>query len=187
MARSKLKRKGGSKFIKIDSYVKRSAAWKALTPTERAAYLEVKWRYDGFNNGRIGVGCRELADELNKGRDTASRALKGLEEKGFIVEMKASAFNVKNRAATEWRLTEYPCNVTNQLASKDFMRVHLKEKPQSDPSDTQSDPSDAAPRKPIGKTPHSRMDRTVTPEIKKPQSHPSDTYRSTMGGRTNVA
>lgn len=101
MAGSKFKRKGKAKFIMIDGYVKRSAAWQALTPIERAAYIEVKWRYDGLNNGRVGLGCRELAVELNMGRDTAARALNGLEEKGFIAKAKASAFNVKNRTVTE--------------------------------------------------------------------------------------
>ena len=117
---SKFKRKGKGKFIMIEAYVKRSAGWKALTPIERSAYIEVKWRYDGLNNGRIGLGCRELADELNMGRDTAVRALNGLQEKGFIAKVKASAFNVKNRTATEWRLTEHKCDVTGEFATKDF-------------------------------------------------------------------
>ena len=42
--------------------------------------------------------------------------------------MKRSGFNVKNRAATEWRLTEYQCDVTGQLATKDFMRWTPEEK-----------------------------------------------------------
>jgi DNA-binding MarR family transcriptional regulator len=125
---SKFKRKGKGKFIMIEAYVKRSAGWKALTPIERSAYIEVKWRYDGLNNGRIGLGCRELADELNMGRDTAVRALNGLQEKGFIAKVKASAFNVKNRTATEWRLTEHKCDVTGEFATKDFLRWQPHEK-----------------------------------------------------------
>lgn len=183
---SKYKRKGRSKFIMIDGYVKRSAAWKALSPIDRAAYLEVKWRYDGVNNGRIGLGCRELADEINMGRDTAVRALNNLVEKGFIAKAKPSAFNVKNRTVTEWRLTEYPCDVTNQLPTKDFMRWGAEKKPQSHPSDTQSHPSDTTGAKMPVSGVHSRMDRTVKPDFGKPQSHPSDTYRYTMGGRPNA-
>lgn len=141
------KRKGKQKFIMIDSYVKRCAAWRALTPIERSAYIEVKWRYDGLNNGRIGLGCRELADEINMSRNTADRALDALAEKGFIAKSKASAFNVKNRAVTEWRLTEYKCDVTGQLPSKEFMRWEPTIKTQSHPRDTQSHPRDTPCRK----------------------------------------
>ncbi len=184
---SKYRRKGKAKFIMIESYVKRSAAWKALTPIERAAYLEVKWRYDGLNNGRIGLGCRDLADEINMGRDTAARALDGLAAKGFIARAKPSAFSVKNRAVTEWRLTEYSCDVTGQLPTKEFMRWEPTKKPQSHPSDTQSHPSDSATSKSPLSGGHSRMGRTVKPVFKKPQSHPSDTYRYTIGGTTDAA
>jgi DNA-binding transcriptional regulator YhcF (GntR family) len=128
MARSRYKRKGKSKFIMIDGYIMRSAAWKALTANERASYLEVKWRYDGLNNGRIGLGCRELAEAIGVSKDTAKRSLDNLQAKGFIAMMKRSGFNVKNRAATEWRLTEYKCDVTGQLSTKDFMRWTAEEK-----------------------------------------------------------
>ena len=184
MSRSK-KRKGQSKFVMIAAYVKRSDAWKALTPVERSAYIEVKWRYDGLNNGRIGLGCRELADDINMSRDTAARALDGLQAKGFIAKAKASAFSVKNRAVTEWRLTEYACDVTGELASKDFMRWRPEKKQQSHPSDTQSHPSDSRERKMPEITPNSRTHRTVQPDFVVSQSHPSDTYISTMGGRAD--
>lgn len=187
MAKSRFKRKGKAKFIMIDGYVKRSAAWKALTPIEKVAYIEVKWRYDGLNNGRIGLGCRELGDELNMGRDTAARALEGLQGKGFIVKSKPSAFNVKNRIATEWRLTEYGCDVTGALPTKEFIHWYPEEKTQSHPSDIQSDPSDSnRPKKGMAAV-HSRTHRTVRPDIANSQSHPSDTYRYTIGGKADAA
>jgi DNA-binding transcriptional MocR family regulator len=184
---SKWKRKGKQKFIMIEGYVKRSPGWKALTPIERAAYIEVKWRYDGLNNGRIGLGCRELADEIGMGRTTASQALEGLQEKGFIAKAKASAFNVKNRAVTEWRLTEYRCDVTGELPTKEFTRWGLEKKTQSAPSDTQSAPADTAPMKKGKIVPHSPLHRTVEPHSGKTQSAPPDTYRYTMGGKADAA
>ncbi|MBE0559921.1 MAG: hypothetical protein IH622_03685 [Ochrobactrum anthropi] len=182
---SNYKRKGKAKFIMIDGYVKRSLAWKDLTPIERNAYLEVKWRYDGLNNGRIGLGVRELAEELNMGNDTASRSLKALVAHGFIVNTKASAFNVKNRAVAEWRLTEYKCDVTGELPTKEFMRWEPKKKTQSHPSDTQSHASDCDHKKEGQKGPHSRTHRTVKPVSDISQSHPSDTYRYTIGEGTD--
>ena len=41
---------------------------------------------------------------------------------GFLVLMKKGAFSLKHRHATEWRLTEFPCDVTHDLPTKDFMR-----------------------------------------------------------------
>lgn len=178
---NKFKRKGKQKFIMIEAYVKRCAAWRALTPIERSAYIEVKWRYDGLNNGRIGLGCRELADEINMSRNTADRALDVLAEKGFIVKSKASAFNVKNRAVTEWRLTEYKCDVTGELASKEFMRWEPAKKPQSHPRDTQSHPRDTPLPKMGEMIGHSVTHGTVRPKSPVSQSHPRDTYRYTIG------
>jgi DNA-binding transcriptional MocR family regulator len=187
MARNRFKRKGKSKFILIEGYVKECAAFKALSALGRAAYLEVKWKYDGWNNGRIGLSCRELADRLNVGRDSASRALNELQEKGFIAVGKASAFSVKNRLATEWRLTEHSCDVTKALPTKDFVWWGQKNKTQSDPSDTQSDPSDTQRSKHPETPPHSPTHRTVNANFDNPQSDPSDTYRSTIQGETNAA
>ena len=116
------KRKGGGKFVMIDRYVFQSAAWQALTPHERAAYLELKWRYNSHNNGWIGLGERELARALHSGKDTARRALGGLIAKGFVVKASPSGFNRKNRVATEWRLTEYRDDKTGEPPTKDFIR-----------------------------------------------------------------
>ncbi|WP_247872611.1 MarR family transcriptional regulator [Brucella sp. 2280] len=179
---NKYKRKGKSKFIMIEGYVKRSPAWKALTPIERSAYLEVKWRFDGMNNGRIGLGCRELADELGMSRNTADRALDRLAEIGFIAKAKPSAFNVKNRSVTEWRLTEYRCDVTGELPTKDFMRWEPKEKTQSHPRDTQSRGWDCCTKNKGQNTLHSVTHGTVGPVSEVSQSHPRDTYRYTIGG-----
>lgn len=187
---SKWKRKGGQKFLMIDSYVYRSAAFRALLPAERVAYEEMKWRYDGTNNGRIGLGCAELADALHaRSKDTASRALAGLQAKGFIAKTKASAFNVKHRATTEWRLTEYRDDVTGELPTRDFIRWSPppENKQQSDGSDAQSDGSDQGLVLPGHNRVHSPMDRTVGPVSAKSQSDGSDPYRYTRRGGTSRA
>lgn len=184
---SKYKRKGKSKFIMIEAYVKRSAAWKALTPIERCAYLELKWRYDGMNNGYIGLGCRELSDELNMGRDTARRALNKLLEVGFINKQKPSAFSLKNRAVTEWRLTEYRCDVTGELPTKTFMRWEPKKKQQAHPSDTQAHPSYCEQEEEGQKAPRRSTHAPVRVVSLVSQAHPSDTYRYTIGGSADCS
>ena len=76
----------------------------------------------GSNNGRLPYSVREAATELQIGKSTAARALRHLEERGFIVAITRGGFNCKIRHSTEWRLTEFPCDVTRELATKDFAR-----------------------------------------------------------------
>jgi hypothetical protein len=45
-----------------------------------------------------------------------------LQARGFIVPMKKGAFSLKRKHATEWRLTEFPCDMTHAPASKEFAR-----------------------------------------------------------------
>ena len=40
----------------------------------------------------------------------------------FIVPITKGAFSLKKRHGTEWRLTEFPCDVTHAISTKDFMR-----------------------------------------------------------------
>jgi hypothetical protein len=187
MAKSRFKRKGQSKFLMIEGYILRSPAWRALSSNDKAAYLELKWRYDGLNNGRIGLGCRELAEALHSSKDTALRVLESLMEKGFVAKAKASGFNVKNRTATEWRLTEYTCDVSGQLPTKDFMRWEAKENPQAHQKDAQAHQKDSNGIARRQNNPHRRTTGTVRPIPAPAQAHQKDTYSITMGGTTDAA
>lgn len=102
-------------------YMLDSQAWKSLGPIPRAVYLDLAKRYYGTNNGRIGYSIRCAVDELHIGNATAKRALDALQERGFIVAMKRGHFNVKVRLASEWRLTQFACDVSPNIATKDFM------------------------------------------------------------------
>jgi hypothetical protein len=110
-----------------------SPAWHDLNAATRAIYCEMAKRYagDGSNNGRIPYSVREAAAELRISPTTASRALKSLQHHGFIVAETRGAFSLKKRHATEWRLTEFPCDITHALPTKDFMRWHPGQKIQN--------------------------------------------------------
>jgi hypothetical protein len=103
-----------------------AASWRALSPNARAAYLEVYFGYDGENNGRILLSALMLADRLGRDKSTAARALKELEQHGFIQCVSKGGFNCKAPHASEWRMTAFNCNVTGELASKSFMRWQPK-------------------------------------------------------------
>jgi predicted transcriptional regulator len=64
----------------------------------------------------------EIAKALHVSKATAMRTLDLLQDRGFIVLIKMGAFSTKVRHASEWRLTEFPCDVTGAMATKDFTR-----------------------------------------------------------------
>jgi hypothetical protein len=110
------------RHIRLYHWMLNSPAWQSLSPIARCLYIEMASRYAGVdsNNGRIPYSVREGAEALVIGKATAHKALGDLVERGFIVPIKAGVFTLKR--ATEWRLTEFACDVTNAAATKDFMR-----------------------------------------------------------------
>jgi hypothetical protein len=108
-------------FVAVERYIMQTIAWRSLTPNARASYLEVYYGYDGANNGRILLSSQMLADRINRDKSTAARALKELEQLGFIECQSKGGFNCKLPHASEWRVTALKCDVTNALPSKRFM------------------------------------------------------------------
>lgn len=122
--RNKKGRGSTPRHVRLYHYMTDCPAWHDLNAVARAIYCEIARRYAGVgsNNGRIPYSLREAAAELKISRATASRAVTALEDHGFIVPMIKGAFSLKKRHATEWRLTEFPCDITHAFASKEYMR-----------------------------------------------------------------
>lgn len=120
---AKTQKDKGPRHVRICHYMMATPAWKSLGGNERAIYLEMAARYAGYgsNNGRIGYSVREAATNLHIGTSTAKRALDALQDRGFIVATKRGAFHLKQRHASEWRLTEFASDISKDLATKDFM------------------------------------------------------------------
>ena len=123
-----LMRKSSSKsqrHVRLHHFLIDCHAWRSLEAVARAIYIEIARRYagPGSNNGRIPYSVREAVAALNIGKTTACRAMQALQDRGFIVCTRKGAFSLKTRHATEWRLTEHPCDVSHTcLGSKEFMR-----------------------------------------------------------------
>jgi DNA-binding transcriptional regulator YhcF (GntR family) len=94
--------------------------------TARCLEIELKAFYNGSNNGDLFFSIRDAAKKLGVAHNTASKAFKELEEKGFIKARQKGAFQWKTRQATSWILTEYEYN--GKVATKDFMRWRPEEK-----------------------------------------------------------
>jgi DNA-binding transcriptional MocR family regulator len=75
-------------------------------------------RYNGYNNGEISMSVREAARLLHIAKDTATKAFRELEHKGFIECNQCGSFNWKAGKATTWILTEHAFD--DELPSKEF-------------------------------------------------------------------
>jgi DNA-binding transcriptional MocR family regulator len=121
----------GERFVKIEFWIMESDAWSSSSPKARALLLElIKRGYGELFNGKIGVSVRDAANALHVTTNTASRAFRELQEKGFIIAEHIGTFDTskggKNRA-TEWRLTFLPSSSASSFggakpATKEFMR-----------------------------------------------------------------
>lgn len=115
---------GNGRYVMLTHWMMRTPAWRSLDTVARCAYIELLMRYagPGSNNGRLPFSLREMAEALNVGKMTATRAFRVLQDRGFIVQTKRGAFSLKCRHAAEWRLTEFGDDATGALATKDFAR-----------------------------------------------------------------
>ena len=111
----------GHHFMKLDDWFWDCEAWASLKPQVAMVYLTLLWRFNGHNNGKIGLSCRDAAKECHIGKEKASAAFKELEAKGFIKCHYKGSFSQKQRnRASEWELTAQPMG--EKPATKDFMR-----------------------------------------------------------------
>jgi hypothetical protein len=126
MSDRRIRNKGRSskegRHVRLYHQMMKTEAWRDLDCTARCAYIELASRYGGpgTNNGRIPYSTRELGEALGVSKATAWRALQALQSHGFIVEIKPGAFSYKLRHATEWRLTEFGCDVTGVFSTRNY-------------------------------------------------------------------
>jgi hypothetical protein len=110
------------RYFQLHHYMMKTDAWRVLSAAARAVYLQIGFRYDGSNNGRISFSVRDAASECGLARDTAGRAFKELMDLGFIEERRHGSLSRKTRIASEWRLTAFKCDLTGELKSALFMQ-----------------------------------------------------------------
>jgi DNA-binding transcriptional MocR family regulator len=115
--RTRRKRGKGPRFVQLFWFVVDSPIWREMTGDEVKAYIRVARRFNGTNNGSIVISARELAVELGCSKSKAARLLKSLVDRGLLEIAVKSAFSLKTKRATEYRLTTYPCDLSNKPAS----------------------------------------------------------------------
>ncbi len=126
---SKVNAKGrndGAKHVRMYWWLLDSPAYRHLSCYGRALLIEIIYRHNGENNGRVLMSVREAADRLGVAFNTALKALAELQDKGFIRLAKAGSFTLKRRHATEWTLTMF--TVGDNKPTKDFINWKPPEK-----------------------------------------------------------
>ena len=104
--------------MQLYRFVKRSQAWHELSLPARCALIELLDRYNGINNGMIGLGVRTLADALKCSQTTATRALHELDDSGLVTATTVGFW--RGKRATEWRLAFYRCDKSGELPNKNW-------------------------------------------------------------------
>ena len=163
------KRSGQRTYIQLWWNVKRSTAYHGLSCYARATLIELIDRYTGSNNGFIGLGVRELSYELHCARDTASRALRELDDAGLAQPTKLGKW--RGQKATEWRLTFTVCHKTGELPVKNF---------QQRPRLSQSDEKDAKVRE------EGRKGKPSTARGTRRRNSPMKPISPSPAGRTHI-
>jgi len=113
--------------VELKNGLRQEAAWKALKAGSRIVYIEMKSRFNGFNNGRIMASSRFLAEQTGFGNNAISRALKELREKGFIRETKRGTLGLGadgNGIGSYWHLTELA--YLGERPTNDFKKWNMK-------------------------------------------------------------
>ncbi|MBD9360767.1 hypothetical protein [Methylomonas fluvii] len=98
-------RRGG--VLVVSRVMRESYAYESMSPTAKVLMdlLHMQWR----NDRPVAYGVREAAKKIGCKPETAGKAFKVLEERGFIVRETESLFNSKTGSkAREWRLTWMP-------------------------------------------------------------------------------
>ena len=109
-----------AKHVGLYRHLLLSKAWRRLSCNGRSLYVELAYRFNGENNGRVPMSVREAGAALNIAPNTSLKAFGELKATGFIKVGKVGSFSLKQRHATEWILTEY--GLKGERPTKEYQR-----------------------------------------------------------------
>jgi DNA-binding transcriptional ArsR family regulator len=107
-----------SPFLMVHHHVLTSPGWRSLSATARTTFLVLWARATPGRNGFVVGGVRELATATGHDKNTVSRALTELRERGWIEAVEHGTFRRRDRRATEWRVCLLFCDRTKRAADK---------------------------------------------------------------------
>lgn len=106
----KQKNMAGEHFTKTIRHTQEWPAWRAMSSSAQAAYpwFKFEWRgVDKNNNGKIRLSVRQLAQRMGVRPDTAAKAIRDLQRKGYMFQREAACLGVDGAAKSPaWEITE---------------------------------------------------------------------------------
>jgi hypothetical protein len=114
--------KHGPPFVQVPHWIMETNAWTGLSHGAVRAWLELARRYNGSNNGSIGLDARTLSKRMSCSKSRAAAFLIELNDAGFIEPTMISKFSRHDRKATEYRFTHLRCDRSGHSPSKEFMQ-----------------------------------------------------------------
>ncbi len=123
--------KGVDRYVGLPFYMLQSQAWRSLSPAARTVLIEAMAFYRGDNNGYIALPLREISKRAGCSPDTVSKSITDLDDKGFLERTFAGTFKRNDKRASEYRITLYRCDRTQERASKAFMHWRGEAKPRN--------------------------------------------------------
>lgn len=108
MAKKKNKRAKQPRYVGLPFVMLEHPNYQALSNTAVRVLIELRHRYNSYNNGSIGLSCRDAGTVAHCSRNTAQKAFNELEHYGFIICRRQGTFG--NRKASEFILTCEPYN-----------------------------------------------------------------------------
>ena len=108
-------------------------AWRMMSAHGRCLVLELRRKYNTRNNGEIVMSVREAAELLHCNKDTAHRALREVQAKGWAIPTQMGHFDQKtNKTATTWRITNQPIGLgLDTPETKEYARWQPEPKKQN--------------------------------------------------------
>ncbi len=111
----------GPLWVQVFHWEMDCPAYKLLSVYGRSLLYEFRRLYNAGNNSQIVMSCRQAADLLNCNKDTAFKALKELQAKGWICLGVKGCFSQKtDKTGSTWR-------ITNQLVGMGVETPETKE------------------------------------------------------------
>jgi hypothetical protein len=127
MGREKRNEGATDHYTKLVRNTMQTDAWRALSASAQALYPWVKLEWRGpqaNNNGKIRLSVRQASKCMGCNPDTAARAFRDLQEKGFLHVTEAARLGLTGDAkGSTYELTELPLPNSDNHSGR---RLYLK-------------------------------------------------------------
>jgi hypothetical protein len=96
-------------------------SWRALSPQAVKLLVEILCRFRPGDNGRLPFSAKLAGEYLNASKATGARALRELDDFGWIRPMRLARFADRKGMASNFRLTMFRDDITGEPATREYL------------------------------------------------------------------